>query len=186
MSSVTGPPAGATTPTETTQAAGTSTSGSTDSYRKHDTKHNKGAKPRRPDFNSTLKNFEGLEKDFALVLGLSSENVDTKVPFDTFRDKLNEFVMKKLKHPTNIQCVLQEIKCPKEKFKEKHMQEDLKGADATNKKLLMLQDSQMKLYASQEMEMKDNLVRIYSYIWGQCTPGLQAEVMAHEDFKSHH
>ena len=114
-----------------------------------------------------MKDFDGLEKEFGLVLGLSSEYIDAKVPFDTFREKLNEYIMKKLKHPTDIQCVLQDLKCPKEKFKEKHMPEDLEGADAANKKLLMLQDSQMKLYASREMEMKDNLVRIYSYVWGR-------------------
>ena len=84
--------------------------------------------------------------------------------------------MKILKHPTNIQCILQYLKCPKEKFKDKYMLEDLEGADATNKKLLILQDSQMKLYANREMEMSDNLVRIYAYVWGQCTPELQAKL----------
>ena len=169
--------------TENSQPAGTSTS---DTIKKHESKGQKSNRYKRGDLNSPLKDFVGLEKDFGLVLGLSLEYVDAKAPFDTFREKLNEYVMKKLKHPTDIQCVLQDLKCPKEKFREKHMPEDLEGEDAKSKKLLMLQDSQMKLYAAREMEMRDNLVRIYSYVWGQCTPGLQAEVMAHEDFKSYH
>ena len=94
--------------------------------------------------------------------------------------------MKKLKHLTNTQCVLQDLQCPKEKFEEKYMPKDLEGADVTNKNLLMLQDSQMKLNTSREMKMKDDLVRNYSYVQEQCTPGLQTEEIVHKDFKSRH
>lgn len=77
MSAVVEPSSAVATPTPETQPAGTSTNGGLDIYKKQDGKQNKGNKSRRTDFNSTLKDFVGLEKEFGLVLGLSSENVSS-------------------------------------------------------------------------------------------------------------
>ena len=52
--------------------------------------------------NTTIRNVVGEEPGIGAVLGLIIENIDKKLPFDIFRDKLSNYIVITFNNPENV------------------------------------------------------------------------------------
>ena len=56
--------------------------------------------------------------------------------------------------------------------------------EALKKSLDSLYKEEMKLFASRRNVLRQNQIKLWGVIWGQCSPALQTEIKGNEDFSS--
>ncbi len=113
-----------------------------------------------------------------------NEKISKKVPFDMFREKLADYVIKTLTHPDDVVKIIKKMKDPEAEFEKEHMPTDLTAEEAKSMAKKSIFEQKCKLYVAREQTMKSNKSKIYSLIWGQCSPGLRAVVQGDKDFET--
>ena len=101
---------GADESTQSNAATTTSAGASTNYNRTRDTRRNVAR------IESEDRNFEGKTKDIGAVLGLKTERLTHKVPFDTFREKLAEYVLKELTNARHVIPLVEDMVHPMKQF----------------------------------------------------------------------
>ena len=92
--------------TGTTDGGGNA--GSTEQYNSSSGSRNRGQGKHKKQHYLELSNkdFEGETPEIGCVLGLRNEKITKKVPFDTFRDKIADFIVKKLDNAMDIMLIV--------------------------------------------------------------------------------
>ena len=89
-----------------------------------------------------------MTQDIGDVLALKSDKVDQKVPFDTFRGKLSDYIVKELSNEKDAVDIAKMMTDPELKFDQKNNPQETTEEDL---KLLMnssIQYKFVKLYVS--------------------------------------
>ena len=93
------------------------------------------------------RDFQGKTKEIGGVLGLKMETLIHKVPFDTFREKLGEYVLKEFAHARHVISLIEDMEHPLKKFSEenkpkvKRKRVKTEAIDESSKKLKTSTDS---------------------------------------------
>jgi hypothetical protein len=180
-SSSTQPPADRATDTQT----GTSTS----SGNERNTNNNSRAgffATSRSTADSTDRHFCGDTPAIGVILGLRTERIDKKTAFDNFREKLANYVLTNLKDAQDVIQLVEEQIDPRESFKKNNKPKPLTDEQKKDDIDVMIQTQYLKIYASREFAIKDNMNKIYGLFWGQCTHSLQCVIKNGSDFKDKH
>ena len=106
----------------------------------HGTREGHGRRRNTHYIESEDKGFEGKTKEIGAVLGLKNERMTHKVSFDTFREKLADYVLKEFTQARHVIVLVEEMKDPmkdfvdnnKPKIKRKRSNKD---KDETTKKI---------------------------------------------------
>ena len=80
--------------------------------------HSRQGISRRPtaQVDTEDKNFEGKTKDVGAVLGLKHERLAHKVPFEFFRERLADYVLKECTHARHVISLVEDMKNPMREF----------------------------------------------------------------------
>ena len=122
--------------------------------------------------NSIDRNFCGDTPAIVIVLGLRTERVTKKVPFDTFREKLANYVLTTLKNAEDVVELIEEQVDPRASFEENNKPQPLTDEQKEDDMDVMIQTQYLKIYATRKFEIKDNINKIYGLFWGQFTHSL--------------
>ena len=71
---------------------------------------------RKQHIETQDKSFAGKTKEIEGVLGLKSERLTFKVPFDTFREKLAEYVLKEFSNARHVISLVEDMIDPMPEF----------------------------------------------------------------------
>ena len=110
------------------------------------------------------KSFEGETPDIGAVLALKSEKVDKKLTFDSFREKLSDFLMKKLDHAKDVVAIVKTMKDPSPAFHTKHKPTDMSSAKKESATEVSIHQQKIKLYVTRTQKLEDNIHKVYAYI----------------------
>ena len=134
-------------------------------------------------FDVSNKDFEGDTPDIGCVLGLRSEKISRKVQFNTFREKLEDYLTKNLTSPMDIMPILKDMKDPYNDFVRDHLPRDLTANEEKSTAKVEIFKQKIKKYVDRELLLHDNKIKIYSYVWGQCSGGLRAVISGDPEYK---
>ena len=132
------------------------------------------------------KDFVGDTPEIGCVVGLKSEKITAKVQFDTFRDKVSEFILKELTNGMDIVDFVKEMKDPTQNFVNTFLPKNLTTSERNDPIKKGLFDQKLKKYVGREYQMYDNKVKLYTYIWGQCSSGIKSIVMGEREYEEKH
>ena len=132
------------------------------------------------------KDFEGDTPEIGCVVGLKSEKITAKVQFDTFRDKVTEFILKELTNGIDVVPYVKDMEDPSEDFVRRFLPTNLTTSERQDHVKKGVFEQKLKKYVDREYLMYDNRIKLYTYIWGQCSSGVKSVVMGENDFKEKH
>ena len=136
--------------------------------------------------NEYLKNFKVSTPEIGAVISLPTERVSNDKGFDHFKDTLENYILKNLSNATDVLPLLKNLQDPTIDFVKNNMpaphftEEEIK-IDAMKK---AVNDQIAKQFAIRIGTLNTNVTKIYGYIWGQCTPGVQADIKSKKDFET--
>ena len=148
------------------------------------TAHSRGNRTRLTGMqSSTSRDFEGATPKIGGVLALRSENVTKKVNYDAFCEKLGIYVMNELKngdaivevtktHDADIMADFAAYDKPK----------DL-DSSITSTVEIEIHKEEIKEYVKDLKQIKSNLKKIYSLIYGNCTESVQTMIKADSEYE---
>lgn len=123
--------------------------------------------------------FEGDTPGLGVVLGLKHQKMTKKVHFDIFRDKLAHYVKQELKNSSDIFCIIKDFTVTTISKPKPFTADELK--DGMNKSI---HDEHIKVYVKRETTLGENLTKLYSIIWGQCTAILHENIKGLLDYNT--
>ena len=129
------------------------------------------------------RDFEGANPEVGAVLGLKSEKITKKIPFNQFREKLVEHIKSTFTHSRDIACVVKKMVDPMTDFDTRNKPADVDPTTASIADKYIF-EAQIKQYVNKLDKLKDNQGKLFSLIWGQCSSGLQTVVAGQEEFES--
>ena len=123
--------------------------------------------------------FQGTNPEIGAVLALRSEQVEVKKPFEVFVRDMKDFIRTKFETGNDLDPAFDKLESPIDSFDAKFIPKP--PADTSNNILMEVMKEEIKLFAKRKFTMKNNISRAYTYVWGQCTPTLQACVRGELD-----
>ena len=130
--------------------------------------------------------FTGKTPEIGCVLGLKYEKIAAKVQFDTFRDKVSDFILQELTNGMDVVPYIKDMEDPLEDFVQRFLPSSLTDSEQANDVKKGVFDQKLKKYVDREHLMYDNRVKLYTYVWGQCLSGVRSVIMGEELFKQKH
>ena len=129
------------------------------------------------------RSFEGKTPEIGGIMALKIDKVTKKVPFETFREVLVEYLTKELDRPRDVIAIVKDMIDPKPIFMKRYAIEDLSTEEekSTTKKAMHMK--QINLFVERFDKIDENIDKIFSYIWGQCTSGLQSVIVEMDDYE---
>ena len=122
--------------------------------------------------------YTGECEDLGYILALRSEKFDKEVPFQVFMEKLATYVVSHLKDGGDIQVIFTDMKVPTKSFNELHKPvKPEKGKSSKDDDVdevdLEIYKEEVKQFVQRKMNLRRNMEKSYSLVWGQCSNGLQ-------------
>jgi hypothetical protein len=130
--------------------------------------------------------FEGATPEIGMVLGLKGETLKNKGSFDLFREKVGDYVRKKLTDGHLVATYVTKMKDPTAQFVVDEMpviSDDDRKAGGSK---LEVYQARLKIYLTMEYRLKANKVTVYTLVWGQLSAGLKAVIRGDERFEEMH
>ena len=115
-----------------------------------------------------------------MVLALRTERVKKKEEYEIFVCMLKDVVRVKFETSSDLDVAFDKLKSPLEGFN-KFLPEA--PSDKTNATIMDVMKDEVKLFAKRKNALTNNIQRVYTYVWGQCTPSLQACVRGEPDYE---
>ena len=81
-------------------------------------RQNHNQRKQQPSIDTEERNFLGKTKELEAVLGLKSERLNYKVPFDTFCEKLAEYVLKTFTSARHVIPLVEDMENPMNEFRD--------------------------------------------------------------------
>ena len=115
-------------------------------------------------------------------MGLRTKKFNKNVPFAIFKDKFADYVIRSIKYGIYIENCIRQLEDPMVGLETKHMPTPL-TTETPNFDQKFMQQERLKAYVIRENAMKDNFVKVYGVIWGQCSSALQAVIKDDTDYR---
>ena len=164
--------------------SGTTTgSDRTSDTRRNDRQNHRGRSYRSFSDSNEQKNWEGDEPKMGSVLGLRSEWLDKKVTFEVFLEKTTDYILRELTNPRDIVGAVRDLKDPTTNFRKNNLPKNLTTKQKESDVEIAIQAQRIKLYATRETDMKNNMDKIYGLVKGQCSTSLRTVIKQDPDFE---
>jgi hypothetical protein len=131
---------------------------------------------------SNDKNWQGSKTDIGVVLGLKTEKLVYKRTFEVFKDRLSTYVLSEFSNAKDILPVLKKMIDPMNMFKLNNTPVELSDEDSKKSVEQAMQTHRIKLYIAREMNLKDNMDKLYGIVTGQCSHALLSILENDEEF----
>ena len=137
---------------------------------------------RRTQVTSVAYNFEGAKIEIGGVLGMRHEKMKHKLVFDEFVEK---FVVYLTANMTGAKDVIKTVLDRDDTLKriDKEEPKDLTDVEAKSAVKVLLKTDEVKKFGNRREQAKDNLVKIFGLIWGQCSTGLQTSLKGESGYE---
>ena len=133
--------------------------------------------------SSTHRDFAGDTPGIGGVLALRSENVVLKKSYDKFCEKLKTYIMREFK---NGEHVIDLIKNPEAKvtadYEKTYKPTDLTDDEKKSNVEVEIKKEEIKEYVKQLNNLKANLKKMFSLVYGNCTEGVLAMLKGDKEF----
>ena len=140
--------------------------------------------PNRPvAVDTTSKSFNGEEPNVGAVLGLKIEKIDAKVTYDVFREKMCNYIGRKISDGDLIVCLVRDYTDPIKEFEADNKPKALTDDEADDPTEKAIHNEMVKLYVKQHALIRSNIKKVYALIWGQCSEPLQTLVRNNDEYK---
>ena len=143
-------------------------------------------RPNNRNYDQGIKNFKCTTPEIGTVLALPKEHVHADKGFPKFQEDLETCILKELKNPDVVVGLVTDFidpnitvlhNMPEPVFSQAEVQDNpMKAA---------VNDQIAKIFENSIGIVRSNVAKIYGIIWGQCTPGLQAELKSLDDYDAH-
>ena len=117
------------------------------------------------------------------VLGLTIEKIEAKVNYDVFREKLCNYIGRKINDGDLIVCQVRDYANPEKEFEATNKPKALEGVDKDDPTEKAIQAEEIKLYVKQRSMIRSNIKKVFALIWGQCSEPLQTLVKNKTKYK---
>ena len=114
---------------------------------------------------------------------MRTECLDKKVSFRQFLEKMNEYILREFKNPNDVLSVLRDEEDPRVSFETNNLPDDLTDVEKQSDVKVVIQQQRIKNYVDREMEMENNMFKIYGLMKGQCSHSLRAVLKKETKFK---
>ena len=135
----------------------------------------------RGQMTATSYNFEGAKAEIGVVLGLKHEKMKSKVMFDDFVETFTNYLTSNMTGARDVVRTITERDDALERI-DKEMPVDLTAEEAKSEVKKLLKTEEVKKFGNRRQQAKDNLVKVFGLIWGQCSPGLQTAIKGEDDY----
>ena len=137
-----------------------------------------------PVQSSTTSDFEGATTKLNAILALRSENVNKKVNYDRFLEKLAIYVINELK---NGDSIIEITRNPNAKiiedFQKENKPEELSDEDKKSTVDIEIHKEEIKEYVKDLKQIKTNLKKIYGIVFGNCTESVQTMTRTDSEYE---
>ena len=138
---------------------------------------------RRRDNSSVhvSKTYEGDTPEIGAVLALQNENVDKKVNFTVFCERIGTYIMKEYKNGEDVISVTKDtdVDVIKE-FKKEKKPEDLTDEERKSNVEVEIKKEEIKAYVRDLKILVSNMKKMYSLVFGNCTDGVRTLIKSEE------
>ena len=134
--------------------------------------------------SSTSKDFEGATPKIGAILALRSENITKKANYDVFCEKLAIYVMNELKNGDAIVEVTKTHDADIIADFETHNKPKDLGSSVTSVVDQEIHKEEIKEYVKDLKQIRSNLKKIYSLVYGNCTESVQTMIKADSEFET--
>ena len=125
--------------------------------------------------------WEGDNSEVNGVVGMKIEKFHLKVPFETFKDKIMNYVISNYKNGGDMKPIFKKLEDPIKVMESKHKPKSLDGtADQIEKDI---QRERIKQFVSREYVLRSNMEKLYGLLWGQCSSALQATIKGISEYE---
>jgi hypothetical protein len=121
---------------------------------------------------SNDRHWQGSKPDIGVVLGLKTEQLTHKKTFEVFRDKLSTYILSEFDNAKDILPVLKKMVDPMDILKQNNTPKGLSEEDEKSSVQQAMQSHRIKLYIAREMQLSDNMDKLYGVVTGQCSHAL--------------
>ena len=117
------------------------------------------------------------------VLGLRTEWLDKKMSYSTFMEKMVEYVLREFTNASDVLPLVRDEVDPMVGFEAKNLPKDLSVVDKTSEVKVAVQQQRIKLYVTREMELDNNVRKIYGLVKGQCSHSLKTILKQEKEYE---
>ena len=129
------------------------------------------------------RSFEGKTLGIGGILALKTEKVAKNVPSETFRELFVEYLMKELERPRDVIAIVRDMIDPKPIFIKRYTIKDLTADKEKSTTKKAMHTKQINLFVERLDKIDENMDKIFSYIWDQCTSGLQSAIIGMDEYE---
>ena len=129
--------------------------------------NNKRNTDKRNIFNSNERTWQGEKPEVGAVLGLRAEWLDKKVSHRVFMEKMVDFVLREFRNANDVISLVRDQVDPRTDFEANHMPADLTDIEKKSDVRKAIQQQRIKLFVNREMELENNIHKIYGIVKGQ-------------------
>jgi hypothetical protein len=131
---------------------------------------------------STDKLFEGKVSEIESVLGLRFESIKKKKPYKDFIEDVASYASSNIKMGTYLVPFILQGNDPMDEFDKLSKPERLEDDEKKDADKLFEYQQEYKVYLDGKKLIRENKRVLFTIIWGQCSPSLQAVVKGLDDF----
>ena len=128
---------------------------------------------RRSQFTGNERTWQGEKPEIDGVLGLRTEWLDKKMSYSTFMEKMVEYVLREFTNANDVLSLVRDEVNPTDDFETNNLPKDLSDTDKKSEVKVAIQQQRIKLYVTREMELDNNVRKIYGLVKGQCSHSLK-------------
>ena len=100
---------------------------------------------------------------------MRTEWLDNKMSYSTFMEKMVEYVLREFKNANDVLSLVRDEVDPMVNFETNNLPKDLSDEDKKSEVKVAVQQQRIKLYVNREMELDNNVQKIYGLVKGQCS-----------------
>ena len=138
---------------------------------------------RRSQSNRNERTWQGEKPEIDGVLGLRTEWLDKKMSYSTFMEKMVEYVLREFTNASDVLPLVRDEVDPMVGFEAKNLPKDLSDVDKKSEVKVAVQQQRIKLYVTREMELDNNVRKIYGLVKGQCSHSLKTILKQEKEYK---
>ena len=136
----------------------------------------------KSQISTVMYGFEGAKSEIGAVLGLKHEKMKCKVTYDDFIEKFTTYLTSNLTGARDVVKTIIDKDNVMERI-EKEMPEDLTVEEAKSAVRVLLKTEEVKKFGARRQLAKDNGVKTFGLLWGQCSPGLQTSIKGESGYE---
>ena len=138
---------------------------------------------RRSQFTGNERTWQGEKPEIDGVLGLRTEWLDKKMSYSTFMEKMVEYVLREFTNANDVLSLVRDEVNPTDDFETNNLPKDLSDTDKKSEVKVAIQQQRIKLYVTREMELDNNVRKIYGLVKGQCSHSLKTILKQEKEYE---